>query len=107
MRLSADDCAYIVGALDARAAEIERLRAALYSIDRQLGHDDADGDAMRLAVRLDLLVYGNATCVRAVAADHHTSIDHDGTEPDKLRARREAVVLCAAAVGERMRKGGA
>ena len=33
-------------------------------------------------------------------------VRHDGTEPDKLRAWREAVVLCAAAVGERM-KGGA
>jgi uncharacterized coiled-coil DUF342 family protein len=36
----------LVRMLADRAAEIERLRAAFYSIDRQLGHDDAD-DALR------------------------------------------------------------
>ena len=42
----------------------------------------------------------------ALAAGHEIVCElvrHNGTEPDKLRAWREAVMLCAAAVGERMR----
>ena len=61
-----------------------------------------DGDAARLAVRLGLTIEIGSRIV--VAFPFHVA--HDGTEPDKLRAWREAVVLCAAAVGERM-KGGA
>ena len=62
-----------------------------------------DGDAARLAVRLGLTIEIGSMVV--VAYPFHVA--HDGTEPDKLRAWREAVVLCAAAVGEWMRKGGA
>lgn len=58
-----------------------------------------DGDAARLAVRLGLTIEIGSRIV--VAFPCHVA--HDGTEPDKLRAWREAVVLCAAAVGERMR----
>jgi hypothetical protein len=63
-----------------------------------------DGDAMRLAVRLNLRVEARMRCVlvHGDLCPDHLEI-HDGTEPDKLRAWREAVVLCAAAVGERMR----
>ena len=67
------------------------------------------GSAARLAVRLDLQVKFLPGCVVAIpplAHDSPASTQHDGTEPDKLRAWREAVVLCAAAVGDRM-KGGA
>ena len=46
MRIASEDLRAIVARIDAQAAEIERLRAALYSVDRQLGHDDAD-DALR------------------------------------------------------------
>ena len=31
--------------------------------------------------------------------------EHDGTEPDKLRAWCEAVTLCATSIGRRMREG--
>ena len=67
-----------------------------------------DGDAARMAVRLDM----DVAMYRSHVSATHGSLSswirpkHDGTEPDKLRAWREAVTLCAAAVGERM-KGGA
>jgi len=69
------------------------------------------GDAARLAVRLNFwaAVDGRAAFV-AQDEDEPNAVrvvvKHDGTEPDKLMAWREAVVLCAAAVGEWM-KGGA
>ena len=66
-----------------------------------------DGDAARLAVRMEITTEHWTYPPRFVARHHsldyvHSRI-HDGTELDKLRAWREAVVLCAAAVGERMR----
>lgn len=66
-----------------------------------------DGDAARLAVRLGMLtdVLAN-TCSAAAMKVGLFAAQHDGTETDKLRAWREAVVLCAADVGKRM-KGGA
>lgn len=68
------------------------------------------GDAARLAVRLQMTVAHLDAPIPRWAADHDSldvvnTCTHDGTEPDKLRAWREAVVLCAAAVGERMRGG--
>lgn len=68
-----------------------------------------DGDAMKLAVRLNMMVDTTGAVVEAYGPERYTNkrVAHDGTEPDKLRAWREAVVLCAAAVGERMQKGGA
>ena len=67
-----------------------------------------DGDAARLAARLNMMIDTTGAVVEAYGPERYTNkrIAHDGTEPDKLRAWREAVVLCAAAVGERM-KGGA
>jgi hypothetical protein len=64
-----------------------------------------DGEAMRLAVRLNMDVGVYRSHVSATPGTLTTWVrpPHDGTEPDKLRAWREAVVLCAAAVGERMR----
>ena len=63
-----------------------------------------DGDAARLAVQLMMWVdwIGDSVQVQIGGSVLAQSI-HDGTEPDKLRAWREAVTLCAAAVGERMR----
>jgi hypothetical protein len=73
-----------------------------------------DGDAARLAVRVGIITQPqiSAPVVNAWMTGWkyqgvREHVRHDGTEPDKLRAWREAVVLCAAAVGERMRKGGA
>lgn len=65
-----------------------------------------DGDAARLAVRLGMLtdVMAN-TCSAAAMKVGLFAAQHDGTEPDKLRAWREAVVLCAAAVGAEMKGG--
>lgn len=70
-----------------------------------------DGDAARLAVRLNMQIAlaQNGWNASTTWDGWHdwARAKHDGTEPYKLRAWREAVVLCAAAVGERMRKGGA
>jgi len=68
-----------------------------------------DGDAARLAVRLGIAVqplvsYESVTAWRGPIV---ARAKHNGTERDELLAWREAVVLCAAAVGERMRNGGA
>lgn len=67
-----------------------------------------DGDAARLAVRLNVMMDADQSgyCHAIHGLVDTISIAHDSTEPGKLRAWREAVVLCAAAVGERM-KGGA
>ena len=62
-----------------------------------------DGDAARLADKLLMYVDSRGTAVQArvVGAEWHR-VERDGNPS----AWREAVVLCAAAVGERM-KGGA
>lgn len=67
-----------------------------------------DGDAARLAVRLGMEIEHPPRKIVARSGEHAAwaVCQHDGTEPDKLRAWREAVVLCAAAVGAKM-KGGA
>lgn len=64
-----------------------------------------DGDAARLAGQLGIAVqplvsYESVTAWRGPIV---ARAKHEGTEPDKMRAWREAVTLCAAAVGERMR----
>ena len=71
-------------------------------------HTD-DGDTARLAVRMGMLTEVTGLVAEAYGPERYTNqrIAHDGTEPDKMRAWREAVTLCAAAVGERMREGGA
>jgi hypothetical protein len=73
-------------------------------LDRWRPHLD-DGDAARLAVRLSVMMDADQSgyCHAIHGLVDTISIAHDGTEPDKLRAWREAAVLCAAAVGERMR----
>lgn len=67
-----------------------------------------DGDAARLQVlmNMDIAAYKATITATVDGWDDWASVAHDGTEPDKLRAWREAVVLCAAAVGAKM-KGGA
>lgn len=67
-----------------------------------------DGDAARLAVRLGMEIEHPLRKIVARSGEHAAwaVCQHDGTEPDKLRAWREAVVLCAAAVGAKT-KGGA
>jgi hypothetical protein len=69
-----------------------------------------DGDTARLAARLHITSCVNQDCAEAWLGDCSMPVSvtlvevaHDGTDPDKLRAWREAVVLCAAAVGGRMR----
>ena len=71
------------------------------------------GDAARLAVRLDMSVDVDGSTAFAHIDGYEEMDDcgygaeeHDGTEPDKLRAWCEAVTLCATAIGRRMREGG-
>ena len=62
-----------------------------------------DGDAARLADKLLMQVDSRGTAVYArVVGAASNRVERDGNPS----AWREAVVLCAAAVGERMRKGG-
>jgi hypothetical protein len=76
-----------------------------------------DGDAFRLLVALDIWLTVSQECPTILAMqrtdprDGHKGTDplyveHDGTPSDAARAAREAVVLCAAEVGKRMREGG-
>lgn len=63
-------------------------------------------DAARLAVRLMMWVDVIGRSVNAqIAGGAISCVDHDGTEPDKIRAWCEAVTLCAAEVGRKMRGG--
>lgn len=78
---------------------------AIWTGECYINPAEDDGDAARLAVRLNMEINMDHGQVAATVGDRHdwARVKHDGTEPDKLRAWREAVVLCAAAVGERMR----
>lgn len=62
-------------------------------------------DAARLAVELRMLTDTMASMVDVYGPSRYTNqrIPHDGTQADAERAYCEAVTLCAAAVGERMR----
>lgn len=62
-----------------------------------------DVDAARLCVKLQMDVKWGRDWVAAARGLIDRICRHDGTETEKLRAWREAVTLCAAAVGERMR----
>lgn len=68
-------------------------------------------DAARLAVRLDISVDIDGSTAFAHVDGYedmddcgYGSAEHDGTEPDKLRAWCEAVTLCAATIGLRMKE---
>lgn len=63
-------------------------------------------DAAKLAVRTNTTVaVGRKVAVASgIKLTTPCVVEHDGTEPDKLRAWCEAVTLCAAAVGERMKE---
>ena len=67
-------------------------------------------DAARLAVRLDLWAAVDTTIAFAAQDPDATPsecchVHHDGTDDDKECAYCEAVTLCAAAIGRRMREG--
>jgi hypothetical protein len=73
-----------------------------------------DGDAFRLMAAIRGAIEVRKHDSWAAVADYDgdrpgalMEVEHDGTPSDAARAAREAIVLCAAAVGERMRKGGA
>lgn len=67
-------------------------------------HTD-DGDMGRLAARLlmNVDISDSAVDVRRSDMWGWYTVRHNGTEPDKMRAMREAVVLCAVPVGKKMR----
>lgn len=66
-----------------------------------------DADAFRLAVEMLMYVDHRGTGATARTIPNSlVRVDHDGTPSDSARAAREAVVLCAAEVGKRMREGG-
>ena len=68
-------------------------------------------EAARLAVGLDISVDIDGSTAFAHVDGYedmddcgYGSAEHDGTEPDKLRAWCEAVTLCAATIGLRMKE---
>lgn len=65
-------------------------------------------DAARLALRLEMEIEHPPGRVVARYGEHAAWAvrRHDGTQPDKERAYCEAVTLCAAEIGRRMREGG-
>jgi hypothetical protein len=63
-----------------------------------------DGDAMRLYAYLRADISWGADWVGALRGTVDVTLTHDGTSADAARAAREAIVLCAAAVGRRMRE---
>lgn len=65
------------------------------------------GDAARLAVRLQMCVNIRAAWVTAIppmSCDLPVSVEHDGTQADAERAYCEAVTLCAAEIGRKMKE---
>ena len=63
------------------------------------------GDTARLAARLEIEIQPLRLRVIARSSDGDWDMQrHDGTEPDKLRAWCEAVTLCAAEIGLRMKE---
>lgn len=96
----------------ARRAALEVENAARVAAEQFVKGLEAERDELRarLAVRLQIDAAFGHHITHKVYASRSTafpscpvSAAHDGTEPDKMRAWREAVTLCAAAVGERMR----
>ena len=66
--------------------------------------DDGDSRRLQIAVRMSLVV-GGSSAAAGLGLHHARLVRHDGTPDDAARAAREAVVLCAAEVGKRMREG--
>jgi hypothetical protein len=64
-----------------------------------------DGDAIRLCTHLRANVSWGADWVGVLRGTVDVTLTHDGTPSDADRAARDAIVLCAAAVGEQMRGG--
>ena len=69
------------------------------------------GEAARLAVRLNISIHIDGSTAFAHVAGYDEMDDcgygygdHDGTEPDKIRAWCEAVTLCAASLRRQMRQ---
>ena len=79
----------------------------LHGVQRAWRPHLGDGDAARLAVRIMMMIdCDEAGYCHAIHGQIETiSVSHDCTRLDKMRAWREAVVLCAAEVGRQMREG--
>jgi hypothetical protein len=63
-----------------------------------------DGDALRLAVKLNLLIlpYPGDLAIRVTRLDQPETIVSWGTPPDPYAAARRAIVRAAATIGEKM-----
>ena len=100
----------------AKAAGLDLQHKPLFSGDAEPGYYDYsggtpkwtwwnpltdDGDAFRLAVRLNLLLmpYPDDNAVRVTRLDQPDTIVSWGTPPDALAATRRAIVRAAAEIG--------
>lgn len=61
-----------------------------------------DGDALRLAVKLDIEVEPVPFGGRAIGRDFIHGEQFDEESPDRMAATRRAIVRAAAAIGEKM-----
>jgi hypothetical protein len=67
--------------------------------------DDGGSRRLQIAVQMSLVV-GGKSAAAGIGLKYARLIRHDGTPADAARAAREAVVLCAAEVGQRMLPSG-
>ena len=75
------------------------------SDDDWMPHADI-ADAARLAASLQMRIIWLHDWVSAVKGSVDAIRSHDGTQSSKERAYCEAVTLCAAQIGRKMREGG-
>jgi hypothetical protein len=107
LTLAALAAGHLAGGPDYWPQALERTLADGTDCYREWRPHLDDGDAFGLSVALLMYVdhRGTGATARVVGGDP-VRVDHNGTIDDAARAAREAVTLCAAAVGERMREGG-
>lgn len=90
--------------LAAKAAfsDCANLKYPLYWVRDRVGDWNPladDGDALRLAVRLELTVNCSNWCARSASSLHW----HDGGRDDHMSATRRAIVRAAAEIGRAMK----
>jgi hypothetical protein len=87
--------------LAAKAARIDYVPGESWDEDAGWNPLEDDGDALRLAVKLNLCVVHTGIGVSVSEAGCHSSIEH--SHPDPYAATRRAIVRAAAEIGRNMK----
>jgi hypothetical protein len=84
---------------------------AIWTGEHYINPAENDGDSRRLQIVVGIILQPlvdhpacNAWLSGLNRVGHSVRVQHDGTPADAARAAREAVILCAAEVGRRMRE---